>query len=159
MTTYYRKWNKGLLCFSLCLLVYLLMVSAADLAAGDGPSGKTDSLRENHIKVYYFHTNYRCTTCKNMEKYTIEAINANFTRELEQGKLIFSSVNVDEDSNKHFVKDYKLYTKHVILSKMENEKEIKWKNLDQVWVLVRSPEKFKDYIVRETRMLLAGSKK
>jgi len=91
-----------------------------------------------------------------MEKYTNEAIKTNFSQELAQGKLTFTTVNVDEEGNKHFINDYKLYTKHVILSQMEKGKEVRWKNLDQVWVLVRSPEKFKEYIVKETRAFLEG---
>jgi hypothetical protein len=91
-----------------------------------------------------------------MEKYSTEAIKTNFGQELAQGKLTFTTVNVDENPNRHFVKDYKLYTKQFILSQMEKGKEVRWKNLDQVWVLVRSPGKFKEYIVKETRGFLEG---
>ena len=136
------------LCLSLLLSFFIL--SAAQPAVVDNSSPHPSPSRENHINVYYFHTTYRCVTCTNMEKYTTEAIKTNFGQELAQGKLTFITVNVEEDGNKHFVKDYKLYTKQVILSQMEKGKEVRWKNLDQVWVLVRSPDKFKEYIVKET---------
>jgi hypothetical protein len=120
----------------------------------DNSSPNPSPSRENHINVYYFHTTYRCVTCTNMEKYTTEAIKTNFGQELAQGKLTFTTVNIDEDGNKHFVNDYKLYTKQVILSQVEKGKDVRWKNLDQVWVLVRSPEKFREYIIKETRGFL-----
>jgi hypothetical protein len=37
---------------------------------------------------------------------------------------------------------------------VEKGKDVRWKNLDQVWVLVRSPEKFREYIIKETRGFL-----
>ena len=134
----------------LSLLLSFFILSAAQPAVVDNSSTNPPPSRENHIKVYYFHTTYRCVTCTNMEKYTTEAIKTNFGQELAQGKLTFTTVNVDEEGNKHFINDYKLYTKQVILSQMKNGKEVRWKNLDQVWVLVRSPGKFKEYIVKET---------
>jgi hypothetical protein len=138
----------------LSLLFSFFILLAAQPAVVDNSSPHSSPSRENHINVYYFHTNYRCVTCKNIEKYTTEAIKTNFGQELAQGKLTFTTVNVDEDENKHFINDYKLYTKHVILSQMDKGKEVRWKNLDQVWVLVRSPGKFKEYIVKETQAFL-----
>ncbi len=156
MNDQYRTFSKGIFCLVLVLTVFATSLTglwAADKTpAGEEPQGK------DLIKVYYFHTNYRCTTCTNMEKYTQEVIKANFAKELTQGKLLFSPVNVEEEANKHFVKDYKIYTKHVILSKVENGKEIRWKNLDQIWVLVRSPEKYKAYIDKEVRDFLDEQK-
>jgi hypothetical protein len=130
------------------------MLSAAQPDVMNHSSPKPSPPPETHINVYYFHTTQRCVTCTNIEKYTSEAIKTNFDQELAQGILTFTTVNVDENPNKHFIKYYKLYTKHVILSQMEKGKEVRWKNLDQVWVLVRSPEKFKEYIVKETRVFL-----
>ena len=140
----------------LSLLFSFFILLAAQPEVVDNSSPSSSLSRDNHINVYYFHTTYRCVTCTNMEKYTTEAIKTNFGQELAQGKLTFTTVNVDEKPNKHFIKDYKLYTKQVILSQMEKGKEVRWKNLDQVWVLVRSPDKFKEYIVKETRTFLEG---
>lgn len=143
--------NKYLL---LSFLFSFFVLLAAQPAVVDNSSPNPSPSREDHISVYYFHTTYRCVTCTNMEKYTDEAIKTNFGQELAQGKLTFNSINVEEDKNKHFVDDYKLFSKHVILSRLEKGKEVRWKNLDQVWVLVRSPEKFKEYIANETREFL-----
>jgi hypothetical protein len=145
--------NKYLF-FSLLFSFFVLL--AAQPAVVDNSSPNPSPSQEDHINVYYFHTTYRCVTCTNMEKYTSEAIKTNFGQELAQGKLTFTAVNVEEDAYKHFVNDYQLYTKHVILSQMEKGKEVRWKNLDQIWVLAHSPEKFKEYIVKETRTFLEG---
>jgi hypothetical protein len=46
----------------------------------------------------------------------------------------------------------------VVLSKVVKGKEVEWRNLDKVWLLLRSPEKFKEYIRAETRAFLEGLK-
>jgi len=141
------------------LLFSLFVLLAAQPAVVDNSSPNPFPSPENHINVYYFHNTYRCVTCTNMEKYTREAIDTNFGQELAQGKLTFTAVNIDEDEYKHFVNDYKLETKQVIISQIEKGKEVRWKNLDKIWELVHSPEKFKEYIVKETRTFLDGVSK
>ena len=49
----------------------------------------------------------------------------------------------DEEGNYHFVKDYGLYTKSVIISEEIDGKEIRWKNLPKVWEYIGSEDKFK----------------
>lgn len=68
----------------------------------------------------------------------------------------FKSINVDLPANSHYVKDYKLYTKSVIVSDMVQGKEQRWKNLQKVWELLHSEKEFKAYVKRETAAYLQG---
>ncbi|OGX19156.1 MAG: hypothetical protein A3K83_05360 [Omnitrophica WOR_2 bacterium RBG_13_44_8b] len=101
------------------------------------------------VIAYYFHGSFRCVTCTNMEKYSKEAIETNFKDALASGKLEFKAVNVEERGNEHFVDDYKLYTKSLILSLVKDGKEIKSKNLDKIWELARNRQKFIEYVTGE----------
>jgi len=101
------------------------------------------------VKVYYFHGTFRCYTCTNMEEYSREAIEANFKDALTSGKLEFLSVNVEDRGNEHFVNDYQLYTKTLILSLVKDGKEVKSKNLDKIWEYARNKQKFIDYVTSE----------
>lgn len=101
------------------------------------------------IVAYYFHGNARCTTCHKMEQYTKEAIEANFKDELVNGLLVFKAVNVDERENEHFVNDYQLYTKALIISYVKDDKEIEHKNLTKIWEYVRDKKRFFNYVVTE----------
>lgn len=103
------------------------------------------------IKViaYYLHGSFRCSTCTSMEKYSREAIETNFKDILASGKLEFKVVNVEERGNEHFVKDYELYTKSLILSFVKDGKEIKSKNLDKIWKYAGNKRKFTDYVTGE----------
>ena len=84
-----------------------------------------------------------------MEKYSREAIQTNFQDELNSGKLEFKAVNVEDPGNEHFVNDYQLYTKSLILSLVKDGKEVKSKNLDKIWELARNKQKFIDYVAGE----------
>lgn len=110
-----------------------------------------------NVIVYYFHGNTRCITCKKIESFAKSAIENSFADELKTGKIEFRAVNIEEPKNEHFVQDYQLVTRSVVLSRIRNDKQDAWKNLDQVWNLVRDPEAFQRYVVAETKQLLGGA--
>ena len=110
------------------------------------------------VIAYYFHGTFRCYTCTNMEKYAREAIEADFKDALASGKLEFKSVNVEESQNEHYVNDYKLYTKTLLLSFVKDGKEVKTKNLDKIWEYARDKNKFMDYVIKETRLFMEGAR-
>lgn len=103
------------------------------------------------VIAYYFHGTRRCWTCKKIEELTEETIKFYFQAELEKGVLEFSSVNVDKQQNKHFIEDYKLYTKSVVIAKIVDGKQESWKNLERIWQLVHNEEAFIDYISEEVK--------
>ena len=98
------------------------------------------------VQVTYFHMTRRCPTCKLLEEYSKETVEKHFTEELNQGKILFRVINLDIPENKHFIKDYNLVTKSLIVSLNKNEKEIRWKNLPDIWKHVRNREHFKGYV-------------
>ena len=108
--------------------------------------------------AYYFHGSFRCSTCTNMENYSRGAIEAGFNEALASGKLEFKTINVEEEGNEHFTNDYQLYTKSLILSFMRDGKEIKSRNLDKIWELVRNKQKFINYVSEEIQSFLGESK-
>ena len=99
-----------------------------------------------HVVAYYFHGTFRCPTCHKLEQYSKEAIEANFKDELSSGKLVFRVINIDEKENQHFVNDYQLYTKSLVISLVKDGKEIKSKNLTKIWDYVGDKQKFIDYV-------------
>ena len=104
--------------------------------------------------AYYFHSTRRCATCKKLEAYTTEAVQNGFPEQLKSGRLEWRVVNIDEDEFKHYIDDYKLYTKTVILSHIVNGKETEWINLDKIWNLVGDKEKYVKYIQDEVGAFL-----
>lgn len=114
----------------------------------------TETIGDSKLIVYYFHTTARCVSCHKIEQYTKEAVEKYFFDEIARGRLDFKMLNVEEPPNKHFVQDYQLYTKSVVISKIIDGKEAAFKNLDKVWQFLRNKEKFYSYIKDETEKLL-----
>jgi hypothetical protein len=101
------------------------------------------------VIAYYFHGNVRCSTCRTLEAYSEEAIQSGFPEALKQEILEWKVVNVEEPDNRHFIKDYQLYTKSLVIVKMEGDKQVEWKNLDRIWELVRDKPAFLQYVQTE----------
>lgn len=101
--------------------------------------------------VTYFHTSYRCPTCKKIEAYSKEAVEKNFDKELKDQKVVYRVLDMTAPENKHYIEDYKLVTKSVVLSITDNGKEIKWKNLPDIWTTIKNKDKFDEYILKEIR--------
>lgn len=130
------------------LVFYLIGFAAAAFAADDTISSV--------LYVYYFHGNARCPTCRKLEEYSKAAIDGNFREKVSSGKVIFRAVNVEEKVNEHFVKDYRLYTKSLVISLTQNGKEVKAKNLEKVWEYVGNKQKFIEYVTYEINSFLKG---
>ena len=132
-----RKTAVGVLLLAICAG---WPVRAEDAAPAD---------RAVKLIAYYFHGTFRCATCMKLESYTKEAIEESFKDELKNGRIAWSAVNTDEGDNGHFVKDFKLETKSVVLVAMQGDKQLRWKNLDKIWDLVSTKDDFKKYIRKE----------
>ncbi len=132
------------------LVVVLVSVGVVSSFAADKPSS-------GKVAAYYFHGDFRCSTCYKLETYSKEAIEANFKNELASGKLVFNVINTDEKGNEHFVNDYQLYTKSLVISLIENGKEVKSKNLTKIWDYVGNKQKFFEYVASEINSFLKGS--
>ncbi len=108
----------------------------------------------NTAVVYYFYTNTRCSSCKTIEAYTREAVEKNFTSGYKGWTVAFKGVNVDEEPGKHFVQDYWLNSKSVVVQKFSGDTALKWVKLEKVWQLLGDKEAFIEYVTGETHKLL-----
>lgn len=105
------------------------------------------------VVVYYFHGTVRCKTCLAIEGLTREA-EAEFAAELAAGRLDLQVVNLDDPKHEHFVEDYQLSTRCVVLSRRVKDKEREFRRLDWVWDRVHEPEIFLRDMKSEIRALL-----
>ena len=155
-----------LLAFVAASLIYLVAKETGahkQEATNDEPMpesvvNSTTATSGQQIIAYYFFGNVRCQTCKKLEAYTSETIAA-FTNELSAGLLEWRTANIDEKEHEHFVKDYELTSRSVVLVRMMDDKQVEWKNLPRIWDLVKDKSAFQEYISEETSTYLkTGSK-
>ena len=122
-----------------------------------GEAGAVTTKKEKdsgYVVAYYFHGNYRCSNCRTIEQYSREAIEENFLYQLEKKKLIFKVMNIDLPENQHFIQDYQLYTRSLIIAEFRDGKQVSWKNLTKVWEYLRDRDKFHEYVRSEIQKSL-----
>jgi hypothetical protein len=121
----------------------------ASAAAGNPPAADAPAPADEPARlvlVTYFTTDVRCPTCLKIEKQTREAVESGFAAELAAGTLRFESINFDQAANKHFIEDYGLAFKTVVVSERREGKEVKWESYDKVWDLVNEADAFATYL-------------
>jgi hypothetical protein len=116
----------------------------------------TAKAASHQLIVYYFRTTYRCPSCYFIEQTTQKALNETFADSLKNGRVVFRMINVQEPGNEHYTNDYQIFTKSVVLSDVKAGKQMKWKNLDQVWNMINREDEFKAYIVKEVKAFLGA---
>ena len=70
---------------------------------------------------------------------------------LKTKKLTFTIINTDLPENKHFIEDYQLYTKSLVIAEYKDGKQVRWKNLDKVWDYIKDKDAFYEYVRSEIR--------
>lgn len=138
-----------LVLFLVCASMVLLGHPAAAAPGGEGET--------SGFVAYYFHGNMRCATCRTIEAYSEEAITTGFADELASGHLVWMAVNTDQPQHKHFVTDFELVTKSLVLVEYHQGEVVRFKNLDKIWKLVGDKDAFLDYVDRETKEFLGSS--
>ena len=132
------------ICFVFCMALNNQVINAAET-----PQNSQKSTTK--IVAYYFHGNFRCYNCFTIEQYSKEAIEKYFPEQLKNGKLTFSVINTDMPENEHFIKDYQLYTKSIIVAEFKNGKQVRWTNLAKVWDYIKDRDAFYNYVKAEVQ--------
>jgi len=136
---------KLLLLFILTLVISVIIykVNQNTAHAATEPS-IVEQKTNNKSVIYYFHGTFRCATCMKIEESARAVFEQNFKNTLE-----FKAVNIEEPENRHFVEDYQLVSKSLILSKIKDGKQVDYKNLNDMWVYIRDEQKFNTWLKEE----------
>lgn len=149
----------------LLLLLFTFLIGGSKSvaeAAKKKPRTKTQEkapVKKANFKIiaYYFHGTSRCVTCRKLEAFADEAIKKGFPNELKDGSVEWRVVNVEEKGNEHFIEDFKLYSKSLVLVEMDGNKQVKWKNLEKIWELVKNEDAYIQYVQDEVKQYLGDA--
>lgn len=141
---------KRIVTAALLLVVAAALVAMAvqgrTVASATGPA--TTTVPAAHvITAYYFHGDKRCANCNNMERFTQAAVTGGFAAECAKGSVRFRSLNTDEPAHAHFIDDFQLTMKLVVLAEERDGRVVRFTKLDKVWDEVKDEAGFKAYIV------------
>jgi len=130
---------------------------AAPVAPGSVAKPTAEPLPANRVVATYFHGDVRCPTCRKLEALSREAVENGFAKEIAAGTVVFRAVNVDRAENKHFVQDFKLLTKALIVVDERGGQVGRWVNLEKIWDLVGDREPYLAYVRATVQDFLQAS--
>lgn len=100
------------------------------------------SATATRLVAFYFHGNKRCDACNSIERLTRAALKP----DTDAGMLEIRSVNVDEPAHAHFVTDFELAVRTVVLAEDVGGRYPRWKRLDECWSRYEEPADFTAYL-------------
>jgi len=130
--------------FALCAVGFAIW---KDTAGPKQPQSAPVAPRQ--VVVYYFHGDAHCAACDRIESLGRSAVQGAFQDELRAGLVVWSPVNTDRKPNEHFVSDYGLLTRSIVVAEFRNGQRKRWKNLDRVWELLDDSKAFTRYVQDE----------
>jgi hypothetical protein len=148
------------------LVTVALFLAGASLTTQASASAPADSIDVKSARpdsvtagpeaiLYYFHRTVRCHTCLTIEAYLDEELHTHFAKALEGGRLAWRPINIEEQENTHFEKDFSLVSNAAILVQVGRRgQDQSWKNLEAVWDLVESKKEFVEYIRKQVSAAL-----
>lgn len=151
----------ALLAFAIGSIVYMAMRDTVLSRRQETRSGREEtywsSSNDPSVVVYFFDSDKECTTCENLERYAYEALQTHFAPQLTSGQIEWRVRNVFEPENEHFVTEFGIYTKSVVVVRIENGQPVKWKNLESIWDLVYDERAYVEYIRAQVQEFLGDT--
>jgi len=123
----------------------------SEKARVDPQAASQPETTDTKVIAYYFHVTVRCTTCRMIESYSREVVEQKFGADIAKGRLQYKLVNLQLPENRHFVKDYQLFTKSLVLVRFDKGRQAEYKVLNDTWELVGDKSAMQAYVEREIR--------
>jgi hypothetical protein len=123
----------------------------SEKARVDPQAASQPETTDTKVIAYYFHVTVRCTTCRMIESYSREVVEQKFGTDIAKGRLEYKLVNLQLPENRHFVKDYQLFTKSLVVVRFDKGRQAEYKVLNDTWELVGNKSAMQAYVEREVR--------
>lgn len=100
------------------------------------------------LYVIYFHRTQRCSGCIYAEDGITWTIDTYFADEVDDGELIFMSIDLQDQANKALVEKYGAYTSQLFMNKVTNGVE-EIEQITSVWFYLGNNQAFADAVKAE----------
>ncbi|MCL4204573.1 MAG: hypothetical protein KJ000_18965 [Pirellulaceae bacterium] len=107
--------------------------------------------------VYYFHSSFRCQTCRGIEEQAHSVVLSEFADELAAGTVQWQVLNYEQPAGNELAKQFDISMPVVVLARFEDGKIARWKSLDQVWGLVGDKPAYASFIRKEIKQMLGAT--
>ncbi|MCX6727104.1 MAG: nitrophenyl compound nitroreductase subunit ArsF family protein [Candidatus Shapirobacteria bacterium] len=105
------------------------------------------------IEVLHFHATQQCISCINIGKFTKAVIEEKFPEEMQNGKIIFKTINIDLPENYKIANDYKVSGSALYINAIKDGNDNREEDTT-VWRLVTNEAQLKSYFEAKLKKLL-----
>ena len=127
--------------FLLVFIVILTLLSYSCNAQSDKGVVSANQLQPDMVEVYYFHFIQRCATCQAIENETKKAIDELYSEALNEEKIAFISLNLEEEDGKKMAEKFNISGQTLLIVK--DGKKVNLTN-DGFLYARTSPEKLRE---------------
>ncbi len=131
-------------CFRLLILFAAMSgVFSSCQSQGVETQNQVQVAQNEVINVYYFHFTRRCATCQAVEEQSELALNALFPELIKSGRIVFTSVNLEEPSSEDLAKKLQVSMQTLLIVKGEKKIDL----TEDAFMYARSsPDKLQEKI-------------
>jgi len=138
-----------LTCLALSLMVVWRTSPTTPPASGNS-SGPAD-----RVDVVYFHRTQQCYRCRYAEEETRYTLETYFSDELASGKVIFQSINVQDEAKADIVNKYGAYTSSLFINTIKDGSD-HIEQVTDIWFVIGDDEAFVEVVKSEVEKSLSG---
>ncbi|MDZ7611230.1 MAG: nitrophenyl compound nitroreductase subunit ArsF family protein [Candidatus Moranbacteria bacterium] len=122
-------------------------------AANDDLPRSQAKIDADKVVLANFHGTQRCVACETVGEYSEETVKQRFKEEVQEGKVVFKSINGQLPENKELVQKYQARGSSLYINAIKDGED-NIKEDTRVWRLISSEEKFMDYLENEINSYL-----
>jgi hypothetical protein len=126
----------------------------AATASADQQASTPAAETSDALFVYYFHSKFRCPTCREIESLAHDFVQTELAAELASGQVVWKVLNYEESANAPLATKFEIQMPTVVVARMQRGEIGSWKNLDGVWGLVGDKAGYAEYLRKEIRPML-----
>jgi hypothetical protein len=123
------------------------------------PTQETPPETVSRVDIVYFHPKRRCASCISIEIRTEDLLEKKFKDEMENGKLTFTTYELDDQQNASIVNKYGAVGSQLFITTIKNGTE-NIKHIEEVWMpnILNDAIAFDDFLTEQISQSLADVK-
>lgn len=137
------------------LLVFFALITGLISCRSGENTATEESTGKDRVEVIYFHGKQRCPTCMAIEKNAQEVVNTLFANELNDGSVVFTTVDISTPEGEKIADRYEVTWSSIFVNKWKDGTESRNDLTEFGFANARNnPEEFKSGLAEKIRQSL-----
>lgn len=104
-----------------------------------------EKITAEKIEIIHFHATQQCWSCITVGDFTEKTLKNRFQSQLDSGRIVFKSINIDLPENREITQKYKAYGSSLFINLIYDGKDHISEEV-AVWRLINSEVQFRKYL-------------